>query len=144
LAYRLFATLVDYGDAYQGMQEVILDSEDLEATAKVSFQVDDNGFTFNPCWVDSLGHIAGFIMNAGYAHGAKDQVFINHGWERMRCAVKFARGRTYQVYNRMQLETGTSYVGDTYIFDEDKTLVAIYEGIRVSHGKGSPVRRGIC
>jgi naphtho-gamma-pyrone polyketide synthase len=131
LAYQLFSTIVQYGQDYQGMQEVILDSGEHEATAKVCFQVDHNGFTFNPMWVDSIGHIAGFIMNASDATPSKTQVFINHGWERMRCAVKFAKGRQYQVYNRMQLDSGTTYVGDTYIF-EDKNLVAIYEGVRVS------------
>ncbi|PYH89202.1 polyketide synthase [Aspergillus ellipticus CBS 707.79] len=126
LAYQLFASLVQYGSDYQGMQEVVLDGENHEATARISLQVDENGFTFNPCWVDSLGHIAGFIMNATLS---KDQVFINHGWERMRCAVNFSRGKEYRVYNRMQLETGTTYVGDTYIL-EGETVVAVYQGTR--------------
>ncbi|QGA14874.1 hypothetical protein EYB26_002530 [Talaromyces marneffei] len=129
LAYQLFSTLVCYNQDYQGMQEVILDSEEREATARVEFQVDDCGFKFNPCWVDSLGHIAGFIMNAGDATPTKSQVFINHGWDRMRCAIKFEKGVQYQVYNRMQLDSGTTYMGDTYIF-KDNSLVAIYEGIR--------------
>jgi naphtho-gamma-pyrone polyketide synthase len=140
LAYQLFSTIVDYSQDYQGMQEVILDSENHEATAKVLFQVGDNGFTFNPCWVDSLGHIAGFIMNGSDATPSKPQVFINHGWERMRCAVKFAKGKHYQVYNRMQLETGTTYVGDTYIFEGD-TLVAIFEGVRVGPNKCTTIQR---
>lgn len=131
LAYQLFSTLVCYNQDYQGMQEVILDSDEHEATARVVFQVDDRGFKFNPCWVDSLGHIAGFIMNASDASPTKSQVFINHGWDRMRCAIKFEKGVQYEVYNRMQLESGTTYVGDTYIFKDD-SLVAIYEGIRVS------------
>ncbi|OJJ68001.1 hypothetical protein ASPBRDRAFT_199700 [Aspergillus brasiliensis CBS 101740] len=129
LAYQLFATLVKYDTSYQGMQEVVLDSDNLEATAKVSFQIDEAGFVFNPCWIDSLGHIAGFIMNSSDASPSKEQVFINHGWERMRCAVRFAKGKQYQVYNRMQLETGTTYVGDTYIF-EGEAVVAVYQGIR--------------
>ncbi|PWY79190.1 polyketide synthase [Aspergillus heteromorphus CBS 117.55] len=129
LAYQLFASLVQYGSDYQGMQEVVLDGDHHEATARVSFQVGENGFVFNPCWVDSLGHIAGFIMNASDASPSKGQVFINHGWERMRCAVRFAKGKQYRVYNRMQLETGTTYVGDTYILEGD-TVVAVYQGIR--------------
>ncbi|PYH29218.1 type I polyketide synthase [Aspergillus neoniger CBS 115656] len=129
LAYQLFATLVQYETSYQGMQEVVLDFDNHEATAKVSFQIDHNGFVFNPCWIDCLGHIAGFIMNASDATPSKEQVFINHGWERMRCAVRFDKGKQYQVYNRMQLETGTTYVGDTYIF-EGETVVAVYQGIR--------------
>jgi naphtho-gamma-pyrone polyketide synthase len=59
IVYKLFSSLVEYDAAYQGMQEVCLDSKQLEATAKVTFQVDEEGFYFNPRWVDSLGHIAG-------------------------------------------------------------------------------------
>ena len=131
IVYKLFSALVDYSPDYQGMQEVVLDSDELEATAQVSFGVGDEGFYFNPCWVDSLGHIAGFIMNGNDNVQSKDQVFINHGWSNMRCATRFTKGRKYQSYNRMQLVSGTLYSGDTYIFDEGN-VVAIFEGVKVS------------
>jgi iterative type I PKS product template protein len=38
LAYKLFAALVDYDKRYRGMEEVILHSEYMEATASVVFQ----------------------------------------------------------------------------------------------------------
>jgi len=82
LAYKLFATLVDYSVDYQGMQEVVLDSDALEASARVQFQVEDGGFYQSPCWIDSCGHIAGFIMNGNDNIHSKGQVFINHGWTR--------------------------------------------------------------
>ncbi|KAL3473670.1 hypothetical protein BJX99DRAFT_261073 [Aspergillus californicus] len=128
LAYHLFGAIVDYGNRYQGMQEVILDAEQREATSRVCFQTGSDGFVFNPCWVDSLGHIAGFIMNASDLSTSKSRVFINHGWDRMRWAVTFEEGRQYEVYNRMQLDSGTTYVGDTYIFDGED-LVGVFEGI---------------
>lgn len=131
MVYKLFASLVDYEPQYQGMREVILDSNELEATSQVSFQVDEDGHYFNPCWVDSLGHIAGFIMNGNDNTASKSQVFVNHGWDGMRCATKFVKGKTYQTYNKMQLVNGTLYAGDTYILDEGN-VVAIFEGVRVS------------
>lgn len=134
IVYKLFASLVDYDSKYQGMQEVVLDSSELEATAKVSFQAEDEGFYFNPCWIDSLGHIAGFIMNGNDNVQSKSQVFVNHGWDAMRCATKFTKGKTYQSYNKMQLANGTMYVGDTYILEEGK-IVAIFEGVKVSLGQ---------
>lgn len=130
MVYKLFSSLVDYDARYQGMQEVVLDSSELEATAQVTFQVGDEGFYNNPCWIDSLGHLAGFIMNGNDNIHSKDQVFINHGWDRMRCATKLECGKTYQTYNRMQLASGTMYIGDTYIL-EDGRVVAIYEGVKV-------------
>lgn len=134
IVYKLFSALVDYSPSYQGMQEVVLDSDELEATAQVSFGIGEEGFYFNPCWVDSLGHIAGFIMNGNDNVQSKDQVFVNHGWDRMRCAKKFAQGKKYQSYNRMQLVNGTMYSGDTYIFDEGE-IVAVFEGIKVSRDR---------
>ena len=131
IVYKLFSALVDYGPNYQGMQEVVLDSDELEATAQVSFGVGDEDFYFNPCWIDSLGHIAGFIMNGNDNVQSKDQVFVNHGWDTMRSAIKFTKGRKYQSYNKMQLVSGTMYSGDTYIFDEG-IIVAIFEGVKVS------------
>lgn len=131
LVYKLFSSLVDYAPSYQGMEQVILDSECLEATAEVSFQVDDQGFNWNPCWIDSLGHIAGFIMNGNGNIPSKDQVFINHGWDAMRCGKPIESGKLYTTYNRMQLESGTMYAGDTYIF-EGHELVGIFEGVRVN------------
>jgi naphtho-gamma-pyrone polyketide synthase len=79
LVYKLFSSFVEYETNYQGMQEVILDAEGLEATARVVFQTSDEGFAFNPCWIDSFGHIAGFIMNGTDNANLKDSVFINHG-----------------------------------------------------------------
>jgi naphtho-gamma-pyrone polyketide synthase len=131
LVYKLFSSLVDYDAAYRGMEEVVLDSNQLEATAQVKFQISDEGFVFNPCWVDSLGHIAGFIMNGNDNIYSKDQVFVNHGWDSMRCATTFSTDKMYQTYNRMQLASGTTYIGDTYIL-EDGNVVAIFEGVKVS------------
>ncbi|KAL9618840.1 MAG: hypothetical protein Q9160_006499 [Pyrenula sp. 1 TL-2023] len=129
LAYKLFGSLVDYENRYQGMQQVVLDSEGLEATAKVIFQVNDEGCLYNPCWIDSLGHISGFIMNGNDNVHSKEQVFINHGWDALRFSKKLEYGKTYETYNKMQHKSGTMYVGDTYVLDEGE-IVAIMEGIK--------------
>lgn len=130
MAYKLFGAIVQYGKEYQGMSEVILDSNRLEAVATVQLQVGQEGFALNPKWIDSLGHIAGFIMNANDAVDSRTQVFINHGWERMRVAEPISENKTYRAYNRMQLIEGTSYAGDTYILEGGR-IVAIFEGVRV-------------
>ena len=133
MAYKLFGALVEYGRSYQGMQEILLDSAQLEATARVEFQTtkEDGEFYFSPYWIDSLGHLAGFVMNANDAIDSKQTVFVNHGWESMRCATRFSREKTYRTYVRMQNVEGTMFAGDVYIFDED-TVVAVYQGVKVS------------
>lgn len=134
LAYKLFSSLVEYATDYQGMQEVVLNTEEFEATARVVFQTGDDGFSWNPCWIDSLGHIAGFIMNGNDNVHLKDHVFVNHGWSGMRCAKKIEHDKTYQTYNKMlpQDDKGNVYVGDTYIL-ESGMIVAIFEGVRVRY-----------
>lgn len=130
IVYKLFSSLVEYDSEYQGMQEVILDSSELEATAKVIFQAEGGEFYLNPRWIDSLGGIAGFIMNGNDNLVSKTQVFINHGWANMRCDERFSIRKPYLTYNKMQLTSGTLYEGDTYVFDGER-IVAIFEGVKV-------------
>lgn len=130
MAYKLFGALVQYNKEYQGMAEVVLDSKRLEAVATVELQVGQQGFHLNPKWIDSLGHIAGFIMNANDGVDSRTQVFINHGWERMRIAERIEEGKTYHAYNCMQLVENTTYAGDTYILEGGR-IVAIFEGVTV-------------
>lgn len=111
---------------------MILNSAQLEATATVKFQTtekEENHY-FSPYWIDSLGHLAGFVMNANDGIDSKRQVFVNHRWESMRCATRFSRGKTYQTYVRMQHIGGTMYAWNTYIFDGDD-VVAIFQGVQV-------------
>jgi len=132
MAYKLFGALVEYSPEYRGMADVILDSERLEAVSTVKFQTnkDITGFHTDARWIDSLGQVAGFIMNANDGVDSKNQVFINHGWERMRFAEPLVDGKEYKAYNRMQLveEGKTKYAGDTYVLD-GKKVVAVYEGV---------------
>jgi iterative type I PKS product template protein len=130
MVYKLFGAVVVYSSDYQGMKEVILDSERLEAVSTVNFRVGDGGFAVNPRWIDSLGGIAGFIMNGNDAVDSEKQVFINHGWERLRIAETLDATKTYYAYNRMQLIEKTLYAGDTYIL-HDGRIVAIFEGVKV-------------
>jgi len=130
MAYKLFGALVQYGKEYQGMAEVVLDSKRLEAVSTVEFQVGQEGFHLNPRWIDSLGHIAGFIMTTNDGADSRTHVFINHGWERMRIAEPLQAGKTYRAYNRMQLVEKTTYAGDTYILEGGR-IVAIFEGVTV-------------
>ncbi|KAF7552262.1 hypothetical protein G7Z17_g4428 [Cylindrodendrum hubeiense] len=127
IVYRLFANIVEYSPAYQGMKEVIMDSNELEAVSTVQFQVHDQGFYFNPQWMDSVGGIAGFIMNGNESPHPNADVFINHGWDSMKVTTKLQKGKTYHCYNRMHLLEGALYTGDTYIFDGDEVVAVIQQ-----------------
>ena len=132
IVYKLFSSLVEYSEGYRGMEEVILDSGELEATAKINFQAGDEGFHLNPQWIDSLGHIAGFVMNANDSVASKDTVFVNHGWDGMKIWTKLSNNKTYRTYNKMELTTNNLYVGNTYIL-EGSQIVAVFSGVKVSN-----------
>ncbi|KAL5047374.1 conidial yellow pigment biosynthesis polyketide synthase [Aspergillus fruticulosus] len=129
MVYKLFSALIDYDENYQSIREVILDSKHHEATALVKFQAPQANFHRNPFWIDSFGHLSGFVMNASDETDSKNQVFVNHGWDSMRCLKKFSADVTYRTYVRMQPWRESIWAGDVYIF-EGEDVIAIYGGVK--------------
>ncbi|TWU71827.1 putative PKS-like protein biosynthetic cluster [Metarhizium rileyi] len=128
MAYKLFENCVEYGERFRGLEEVYLDSNGHEATARIQFKDKSTCFEANPYYIDSLGHLSGFIMNATEAFDYNAQVFLNHGWESIRCAVKPDADETYYTYAKMQSSDGKMYVGDVYIFRGDD-IVGVNRGV---------------
>ncbi|KAL8805424.1 MAG: hypothetical protein Q9182_001990 [Xanthomendoza sp. 2 TL-2023] len=81
MVYKLFAAFLEYDTKYRGMQEVILDSFELEGTSHVVFQTSkSNGkFFISPYMIDSVAHLAGFILNANETLDSSGEVYISHG-----------------------------------------------------------------
>ncbi|RFU25044.1 hypothetical protein B7463_g11299, partial [Scytalidium lignicola] len=67
LAYELFSALVDYDFKYRGMEEVILHSDNMEATSQIVFQTTEKDGTFmcSPYWID-LRHYCQCLGCYGY------------------------------------------------------------------------------
>jgi len=124
MAYKLFGAFVEYDQRFRGMEEVILDSPKLEATASITFQTKetDGNFCCSPYWIDSVCHLAGFIVNANDAVDSSKQVYVSHGWESMRFAEPLVATKTYRSYVKMQPMPGNMVAGDVYIFDEDRII----------------------
>ncbi|ORY07765.1 hypothetical protein BCR34DRAFT_603760 [Clohesyomyces aquaticus] len=131
MAYKLFGAIVNYEQQYKGMEEVVMNSDDLETSTRVKFQKDPTGgkYYLAPYWIDSLGQVTGFTMNANDNTDSKTQVFVNHGWDSMRVATNLSAEKTYQTYVKMQNIGGTMHAGDVYIFDAE-TIVAVYGGVK--------------
>ncbi|KAI0401614.1 hypothetical protein F4802DRAFT_618819 [Xylaria palmicola] len=132
MVYRLFGSLVDYDEPYRGMQEVHLDSKAQEASAKVRFSTGANElFVYHPCWIDSLAHISGFVLN-GADTTPNDTVYISHGWTSMKIAVtKLSATKTYFTYVRMKEDSKISgvMIGDVYVI-EDGNVIALIQDIK--------------
>ena len=134
--YKLFSSLVDYEPSFRGCRELIMRSVDFESTAKVKFNTPAGTagrWAYPPYWLDSLGQITGFTMNANDTPDSNTQVFINHGWENMRISEPLSQGHTYQTYVKIQEKDDRSYIGDVYVFSPvSDSLVAVYEGVTFS------------
>ncbi len=124
MAYKLFGALVDYDPKYRGMSEAILDSPQLEATSHVEFQTTeaDGNFFCSPYWIDSVAHLAGFVVNANDALDSTKQVYISHGWESMRFAEPLSASKSYRSYVKMQPAGANIMAGDVFIFDGDRIV----------------------
>ena len=131
LAYKLFAALVQYDTKFQGMQEVILDSQNFEATSKVNFQTEDKdgNFFFSPFWIDSLAHLSGFILNGSDAIDSKNFVYVSHGWESMRFSKALCRTTEYNSYVKMRPAPGNVMMGDVYVFEGD-AIIGVVGGLK--------------
>ncbi|KAL4788900.1 hypothetical protein BDV19DRAFT_397776 [Aspergillus venezuelensis] len=131
--YKVFSSLVEYSPAFKGCRELILRSSELESTGKVKFNTPPGTaekWTYPPYWLDSLGQITGFTLNANDSVDSKTQAFINHGWENMRILETLSPDINYRTYLRMQEKDERSYAGDVYILNaETGSIVALYEGV---------------
>ncbi|PYI20253.1 putative polyketide synthase [Aspergillus violaceofuscus CBS 115571] len=133
MAYKLFTALVDYSPTFQGMEQVALDSANLEATARVRLQTtpQDGEFLVSPYHTDSVAHISGFVMNATDAIDSAAQIYISHGWESMRFVRGLEVGREYRSYVKMSpVSEGSKMVsGDVYVL-EGQEIIGVVGGLR--------------
>ena len=132
MAYKLFGALVQYGDKYRGMEEVLLHSSQHEAAAKVQFQTDETegNFFLSPYWIDSIAHLSGFVLNANDTLDSKNHVFISHGWESMRFVVPLSADKKYRAYVKMQsVADSTIMAGDVYLLEQG-AIVGLVEGLK--------------
>ena len=131
MIYKQFQTVVTYSKEYHNIDEIFMDCELDETAANIRFQpAAANGkFIYSPYWIDTVAHLAGFVLNASVKTPA-DTVFISHGWQSFRIAAPLSDTKVYRGYVRMQPE-GTRGVmaGDVYIFDGDK-IVVVCRGIK--------------
>lgn len=132
LAYKLFASLVDYDDTYRGIDQIYVDSGKFEGVAQISFKTPEEeakDFYMDPRWIDNLCHISGFIVNSNELNSDKE-VYISHGWESLRFAEPIEHAKTYRTYVRMERSgEGEVREGDVYMLDGER-IVGLAEGVK--------------
>lgn len=135
MAYKLFATnLVDYADKYRGMQSVV--HRDLEAYADVQLPAKESvtgHWTVPPFFIDSVAHLAGWIMNCSDSIDTDANFCVTPGWGSMRFAKPLTPGAHYRSYVKMipTKEDPSIYLGDVYIMQGgDHEIIGVVEGIK--------------
>lgn len=131
VAYKLFSSFVNYDKTFQGMKKVYFDPLQWEATADVVLEVPnaDQTFTVPPYWIDSIGHLSGFVLNAHLSDHNPKSVYVSHGWESLLFTKTLVPGKTYRTYVRMMENPGGNLVtGDLYCF-EGSSVIAVFRKI---------------
>lgn len=132
MAYKLFGALVDYSDIYRGMQSVVFDGSEFEASSNIKFKAtaNDGDFYFSPYLIDSACHLSGFTVNATV--NPRDECYISHGWSSLRFLEPLKYDRQYYAYVKMQPVAGSKMrSGDVYVFDkETREVVGVGGAIR--------------
>lgn len=131
MIYKQFQTVVTYSKEYHNIDEIFMDCELNETAANIRFQpTAGNGkFVYSPYWIDTVAHLAGFVLNASTKTPA-DTVFISHGWQSFRIAAPLSDEKVYRGYVRMQpIGTRGVMAGDVYIFDGEQ-IVVLCKGIK--------------
>ncbi|KAJ5794563.1 polyketide synthase [Penicillium paradoxum] len=135
--YQLVSSLASYDPDYKGVTEVVMDSENLEAVAKVkcsNTSVTDTKaagiYKVNPYLIDNFGQPALFIMNANDGADLEKEVFVNHGWTSLHFYKEVSVEKVYHSYVKMTgpKEDGM-YSGDMTVFEGDE-VVACFRGIK--------------
>lgn len=131
MAYLLFANnLVDYADKYRGMQSVVLHG--LEAFADVTIKTDKGGvWTVPPFFVDSVFHLAGFVMNVSDAIDTRNNFCVTPGWSSLRMSRPLVAGGRYRSYVKMipTAEDPAIYLGDVYVL-QDGEIIAVMQAMK--------------
>lgn len=124
MAYNLFASsLVDYADKYRGMHSVVM--HEYEAFADVKLTLEKSGvWTVPPHFIDSVAHLAGFVMNVSDAGDTANNFCVTPGWQSMRFAQPLEAGAEYQSYVKMipSQEDQNIFFGDVYVMRKGRIV----------------------
>ncbi|KAJ6199961.1 hypothetical protein J3E72DRAFT_186462 [Bipolaris maydis] len=133
MVYRAIRPLARFHDDYRAIDEVILNSNTLEATSKLSFGTvkRDGHYHTHPAVIDALTQSCGFTMNCNDGTDLDKEVFMNHGWGSFQIFEPINLDKTFTTYTQMHEGKDKLWHGDVAIFDQDDKIVASFRGIAI-------------
>ncbi|KAF2963431.1 hypothetical protein GQX73_g10156 [Xylaria multiplex] len=131
MAYLLFANnLVDYAESYRGMQSVYMNGLEAFADVMLTSEKGRGTWTVAPHFIDSVVHIAGFVMNVSDVMDTHTKFCFTPGWKSMRFARPLEAGGKYRSYVKMiPTKDVTIYLGDVYVLQGD-SIIGFVGGIK--------------
>lgn len=131
-AYKMIGTLAQFHPDYRAVDEIVLDSENFEASSVVSFSsVKAQGsFATHPAFIDVLTQTAGFVMNCRDSNDLETDMFVNHGWKSLQVYDEISTKKSYKTYVKMVKTAGGLWEGDTAMLDGDK-VIAYFKGVEL-------------
>ncbi|KAB8801877.1 hypothetical protein FH972_026699 [Carpinus fangiana] len=132
MVYRAIRPLARFHDDYRAIDEIVLNSDSLEASSKLSFGSVKRGGTYHthPAIIDSLTQSCGFTMNCNDGTDLDKEVFMNHGWGSFQMFEPMDFDKKYTTYTRMNEGPDKLWYGDVVIFDGEK-VVAFFGKIAI-------------
>ncbi|KAI2476002.1 Type I Iterative Polyketide synthase [Pyrenophora tritici-repentis] len=132
MVYRAIRPLARFHDDYRAINEIILNSNTLEAISHLSFETVKRGghYHTHPAIIDSLTQSCGFTMNCNDAADLDVEVFMNHGWGSFQIFEPLDFDKKYTTYTQMAEGSDKLWHGDVVIFDDDR-VVAFFGQIAI-------------
>ena len=137
LAYQLFGAFVEYDERYQGMKEILINIDGLEAVATLDLYKNGDAGVFgcSPFWIDSFMHLSGFILNVNDKFERQGIKFISDGWSSFKLSEDIDPTATYKLHFKVQDRGDSLFTGNAFIF-RDNNIMGKVEGLRF---KGVPL-----
>ena len=142
MLYKMFSRLVNLGDKYRAIDEVVFDAESQDAVAHLTLSSVEgsSNFQINPYWMDATASVAGFLQN-GIMKYAEDLICISSSFKEWRPFKELSAGKTYASYVCMQeIDDGSAACGDVYVFDDEELVLAVM-GLKFQKMKRAMMRR---
>ena len=129
MIYKMVAAVAEFDCNYRAIDDIILDSDALEACGNVRYNCSDEGsFHTHPAILDALSQIGGFVMNANDSADLDKEVYVNHGWKSFQMFEPISAGKSYQTHVKMESRPDNLWEGDIMVFEAGR-VVACFKGI---------------
>ncbi|KAF2204082.1 ketoacyl-synt-domain-containing protein [Delitschia confertaspora ATCC 74209] len=124
MVYRAIRPLARFHDDYRAIDEIVLNSNTLEASSLLSYSTVKRGGSYHthPAVIDSLTQSCGFTMNCNDGTDLDNEVFMNHGWGSFQIFEPIDFEKSYTTYTRMAEGHDKLWCGDVVVFDGEKVV----------------------